>query len=481
MSSANRAQTKIVATVGPACRQPDQLTELIKAGADVFRVNMAHGTRVEHEETLGHIRAVSSKLDRPIAVLIDLAGPKLRLGELAGGQVECRADSVIRLVRGATTNAPDTLVSTYDKMVDELDPGDRVLLVDGTVSLVVLEKSADEVRLRVTQPGTVGNRQGINLPGVKLSLPAMSDVDRDNAIWAARVGIDYVSLSFVRKPDEVLDLKALLRAHGSSAKVVAKIEKPEALTVLEEVVSAADAVMVARGDLGVEMDVAEMPVIQKRIIGVCNRLQKPVIVATQMLDSMQRSNHPTRAEVTDVANAILDGCDACMLSGETAAGLYPRAAVEMMNRVALKTEELLKGRPHLEAPTVLPTDLKPITQAVVYGAGHLAQQIKASLLVVASHSGATALAVSKQRSVIPIVGISDQDQTLRQMCLFWGVIPLRGLPTESSAQLLAEVEKWGLNRGLISRGDFLVLVAGGVTSGSIGHNMIRVYNVKGLA
>jgi pyruvate kinase len=316
----------------------------------------------------------------------------------------------------------------------------------------------------------------VNLPGVKVSLPAMSDEDKEHAVWAANHGIDYVSLSFVRSPKEVHELKWLLGFHRSSAKVIAKIEKQEALDQLEEIVSAADGVMVARGDLGVEIDVARMPVVQKQIIAACHRHQKPVIVATQMLDSMQRSSRPTRAEVTDVANAILDGCDACMLSGETAVGDFPTAAVEMMNRVALATEPLLAGRDLHPASDLLPEGLQPITFGVVQGASNIAKQLNARMLIVVSHSGVTALSMSKFRALVPIVGVSNRDTTLRQMCLVWGVVPLADAPTTDSIELIRHVEQWGTERGMLQAGDHVVLVAG-VGLASKGHNMVRVHTV----
>ena len=337
------SRTKIVATVGPACREPEQLADLIRAGVDVFRVNMAHATWQVQQEVVTTIRGVAASLKAPIAILADLAGPKIRLGELPGGERLFEQNEEIEFIRGEKSDDPNRLTSTYAPLVDELEIGDRVMIADGTVGMVVVDKGADCVRCRVNQPGPVLSRQGINLPGAKLSAPAMSDLDRENAIWASRAGVDYISLSFVRQATEVRELKELIKSQGSLARVISKIEKPEALERLEEIVEATDGVMVARGDLGVEIDVARTPVEQKRIIAACNAAFKPVIVATQMLDSMRHSRHPTRAEVTDVANAILDGADACMLSGETAIGDHPVAAVEMMHRIALATEPLLKA------------------------------------------------------------------------------------------------------------------------------------------
>ncbi|MFM7138575.1 MAG: pyruvate kinase, partial [Planctomycetota bacterium] len=331
-------RTKIVATLGPASRPEEAIRGLVEAGVDVFRLNMAHGSVEEHAESLARIRRVSEALARPVGVLADLAGPKIRLGELPSGAIDLAEGEHVTFVRGTEGRGPGQFTVTYEPLVDELSPGDSVMLADGTISLVVTERNADHVRCRVVQGGTVRSRQGVNLPGVRLSVAAMSQADWRHAEWAAAAGIDFVSLSFVRSAVEVKLLKELLRTRGSLARVVAKIEKREAIDNLESIVEAADAVMVARGDLGVETDVASMPMVQKRIIRACQRYQKPVIVATQMLDSMQHARRPTRAEATDVANAILDGADACMLSGETAIGAHPRLAVEMMRRIASATE-----------------------------------------------------------------------------------------------------------------------------------------------
>lgn len=471
-----RAHTKIVATVGPASRAPEQLAALMDCGVDVFRLNMAHGELSQHDETLQNIRRLSAEKHHPVAVLVDLAGPKIRLNELSGGEIECAIGMDFRFVRGETSQAQHDLTVTYDRLVDELQVGDRVMLADGTVSMQVESKTRDAAKCRCVQAGLIRSRQGVNLPGVKISLPAMSDEDKEHAVWAAKNGIDYVSLSFVRSPKEVHELKWLIDFHRSAAKVVAKIEKQEAIDQLESIVAAADAIMVARGDLGVEIDVARMPVIQKQIIAMCRQFQKPVIVATQMLDSMQHSPRPTRAEVTDVANAILDGADACMLSGETAVGEYPTAAVEMMNRIAMSTEPLLADRPPPEAPDHRPDGLEYITHHVVQGAAHIARNLDAKMMIVVSHSGVTALSMSKYRTLVPTIGVSNREATLRQMCLFWGVVPLAEAPTTDSIELINFVQKWGLENGMLHSGDHVVLVAG-VGLASKGHNMVRVHTV----
>ena len=351
------------------------------------------------------------------------------------------------------------------------------MLADGTVSLQVERFTDDYAECRVIQPGTVRSRQGVNLPGVKLSVPALGPKDRDNAIWAAENDIDFVGLSFVRTADEVLELKSLLREHGSEAHVIAKIEKPEALENLQAIVEAADAIMVARGDLGVEIDIARVAVAQKEIIAVCNRCRKPVIVATQMLDSMQHSRLPTRAEVADVTGAILDGGDACMLSGETAVGEHPALAVEMMHRIALQTEPLCRERPSVPPPDLSAEGVNQITEATVFAAGRMAEKLEAKLLVVASGSGKTALSVAKNRNYVSAIGVSDSPATLRRMCLYWGVIPLPGAPTGDREALLQHITNWGRQAGLLHKGDRVVLIAGtglAVTA----HNMIVVHEIE---
>ncbi len=343
-----------------------------------------------HGEVVRTLRKLGEASGRPVGILADLAGPKIRLGELAGGERDLREGETIRFVQGASPNNPNEFSTTYEPLVDELAIGNSVMLADGTVGLKVVAKGADYAECVVVQPGLVRSRQGVNLPGVKLSVPSMSEEDWKNAGWAAEVGIDFVGLSFVRSPVEVRQLKEYLHKRGSKAKVIAKIEKQEALDQLEAIVDATDGIMVARGDLGVEIDVVRTPIVQKQIIAICHRYQKPVIVATQMLDSMQHSRRPTRAEVTDVANAILDGADACMLSGETAIGEHPRLAVEMMHRIAIATEPHYFQRPPLPWPDKLPDGLLPITQAVVHGAAQMAKDLNAKMIVAASHSGVTA-------------------------------------------------------------------------------------------
>jgi len=435
------------------------LTKLIRAGVSVFRLNTAHGNEQQRAEILADIRKASADIGIEVGVLVDLAGPKIRLGELHTDPTNCEPGEIYRFVRGNKPQAADELTCTYSSLINELQAGDSVMLADGTVSMVVVGKSNDEVRCKVVGGGIIRSRQGINLPGAKLSVASLTEADMANALWAAKNDIDFVSLSFVRSPVNVLLLKELLQSQGCKAWVIAKIEKPEALLHLKEIVAAADGVMVARGDLGVEIDVAEIAVAQKRIVRECQEQGKPVIVATQMLDSMHHNRRPTRAEATDVANAILDGADACMLSGETAIGEFPVEAVETMNRIAIATEPLLKEQAH-RTQQVAAHDVHPITAAAVRGTAVIAEQLGAKLVVVATRGGGTCRLRSKQRDFVPTIGTSDSIPVLRLLTLFWGVTPLVGAPVNDGPALRAFIDDWGRKQGLLLKGDCVVFVTG---------------------
>lgn len=466
--------TKIVATVGPACDSPDQLAELILAGVDVFRINTAHGKIPDHEQKVKAIRQASEQTETPVGILLDLAGPKIRLGELVEEPLQCDIGMKLTFMRDGQPSSPTEMTATYPKLIDELRPGNRVMLADGMVALEV--ESVDRMRAvcRVTAAGEVRSRQGINLPGVKLSVSALQRADIENAIWAADNGIDFISLSFVRSAEDVYSLKSVLSAHECDALVIAKIEKPEALEKLEEIVDVADGIMVARGDLGVEIDVAETPMAQKRIIQVCKEKVKPVIVATQMLESMHHSSRPTRAEASDVANAILDGADACMLSGETAVGDHPVKAVQMMARIMQFTEKSLR---HDASDRTVTNRVHPITTAVTYAATDIAESIGAAMIIVATKSGSTAWVKSKSRSRIPTLGVSDCQETLRRINLFWGIKPVAIKQMDSPAMIRTEVCAWAKEQGYLKVGDRIVFVSGsGVVE--MAHNSVVVHTVE---
>ena len=469
-------RSKIVATLGPVSSSLEAIEQLVEAGVDVFRLNMAHGVRAEHETSIARIRECSVRHRRPVAVLVDLAGPKIRLGELVHDPYECRVGEEIRFVREETSACESSFTTNYGRLIDELSDGDRIMLADGVVELKVLDASQDEAVCQVIEGGVIRSRQGVNLPGVALSVPAMTEDDFDNAHWAAELGADFISLSFVRSPEEIVDLKKLVRSHASQAMVIAKIEKREALDRLDEIILASDGIMVARGDLGVEIDVAETPMVQKHIIRKCQEYSRPVIVATQMLDSMQNSSRPTRAEASDVANAILDGADACMLSGETAIGGFPVESVKMMNRIMVNTESTLEQSVGSGAPRMA-EGVQRVTSAVVFGAARIADRLDAKLVVVATRTGNTARIKAKQRDFIPTVGVSGDAQTLRQLCLFWGIIPVIGMPLDGGVALRTEIEELGRANGLLETDDYIVFVTSS-TYGPLGHDELFVHQIE---
>ncbi|MDR0328456.1 MAG: pyruvate kinase, partial [Planctomycetaceae bacterium] len=382
------SRTKIVATVGPASDPEEVLAELIKAGVNVFRLNMAHGDTQQAQARLDRIRKVSKELGVTVGVLADLAGPKMRLGEIPGGVCQCKTDTPLTFIRGKTTNEPNTFTTTYEPLIDDVKPGDRIMLADGTIALQVAEKRSDCIVCKVVQGGPVRSRQGINLPGTKLSIKTLQPADIENAQWATRAGVDFLGLSFVRCVEDIRELREILveTARATTGQwtdiphIIAKIEKPEAVEAIDDIVQISDGIMVARGDLGVEFDIAQIAIVQKKIIETCRKYSKPVIVATQMLESMHHQTLPTRAEATDVANAILDGTDACMLSGETAVGEFPLQTVQMMRRIAFEAETLLEAR-HKEMNQR--TDhTSSVTHAVCHAAVTVAEDVDAPMIFV---------------------------------------------------------------------------------------------------
>jgi pyruvate kinase len=474
-------KTKIISTVGPASQSLQTLTDLSLAGTDVFRLNFAHGTHEWLSDVVDTIRKVSRNIDRPIGILGDLAGPKIRLEELPDGVIRCRAGDMVEFVRAADAAHPRRLTCTYEKLVEELELNDRVLLADGTVSMRVVEKHSAEGRVVcvVEQSGDIRSRQGLNLPGVVLSTPSLTEKDREDLKWAVAAGIDFIGLSFVRSADDIAKLREAIAdlKPAFPPQIVAKIEKMEAVSQLEKILGVTDVVMVARGDLGVEVDLALVPIFQKRIIRVCNQHRIPVITATQMLDSMTHNSRPTRAEAADVANAVLDGTDAIMLSGETAAGEYPAEAVATMSRIAHEAERIL--HPHRQAdPHSQPRSRAlAVTEAVTLGAARAADHLAADIVVVATRGGKTAMAISRQRNHTPILGISDSPQTARRMCLYWGVTPLQTDKVFVPVQdLLKFVVDWCRRQNILHSGSKLVLVTSSNWSAE-GHDLMLVHAI----
>ncbi len=473
-------RTKIVATVGPACDTPAGLERLALAGVDVFRLNFAHGQHDALTETVAHVRAVAEKLGRPIGLLGDLAGPKIRLGSLPGDEINVELGQTYEFVRDEVPGDPTKFTCTYEGLIDDLSEGDRVLLADGTVAMRVVEKHPDRAVCHVEQAGLLRSRQGINLPGATLRVPSITEKDREDLVFALDQGLDFVSLSFVRKADDLRELRTLVAEHGTEYPpfLVAKIEKPQALDELDDILSETDAVMVARGDLGVEIDIARVPVVQKEIIHRCNARRVPVITATQMLDSMQHSELPTRAEASDVANAVLDGTDAVMLSGESAVGQYPHSSVKMMSRIVSTAEPLVAPRRELPLGLVSRNAATQMTRAVTLGAMTAAEQLDASMIAVLTRTGRTAIAISELRSAIPVVALTAEPRTGGRLCLAWGVTPVvtNVCFTSVAGDLVKFVEEWGLERGMLKPGSRVVIVGTSDWTGE-GKNQVFVHVV----
>jgi pyruvate kinase len=478
-----QVRTKIVATVGPASRSVDKLRELIEAGVDVFRLNFSHGTHDEHSATLAMIRWVSGQLGRHVAILQDLGGPKLRLGMIPGDAIDCRLGDDFFLVKERTVEDPYQLTCTYPGLVDDLKVGDTVLFADGTVAMGVLSVENGQVRMVVTLGGKLRSKQGINLPNSELKFDALTEKDLLDLDWSAKSAPEYIGLSFVRKAADVEQLRNELNKRGCHSKIVAKIEKPQAVDDLDAIVAVTDAVMVARGDLGVEIDVARVPAIQKQIIAACHRARIPVITATQMLNSMETSNRPTRAEATDVFNAVLDGTDAVMLSGETAIGQYPIEAVQTMSRIVGEAEAFLAAggsgakAAHFEDPLSIKGDARnrvtPITESIVEASSLACRRLDAKLLVVATHSGRTALAASKSRNNTLTLALAPDAALARTMALFWGVTPLVTTNLTDIESALTFAIEWARERGLVTKGDRIVWIRGLLPSDPT-HNGMRV-------
>ena len=458
-------RTKIVATIGPASRSPQVLRQLIDAGVNVFRLNFSHGTHGEHSETLAAIRSISREMQRHVAILQDLSGPKMRLEPLPGDVVDCRVDEEFTLVSEAPSPLPEAreLMCSYRNLPDDLKVGETVLFADGTVAMKVIETTPGRARLNVTLPGRLRSRQGLNLPGSNLAVRSLTDKDLKDLDWTAQHAgdVDFVGLSFARGSADVGALREALRTRRCSARIVVKIEKPQAVQHLDEIVAATDAVMVARGDLGVEMDVHRVPAIQKRIIAACNRAHRPVITATQMLNSMEHSSRPTRAEASDVFNAVLDGTDAVMLSGESAIGEYPVQAVTTMRQICAEAEAYLKAETRApRRPASLSGLIDQTTVAAVDAACVMTDQLDAALIVVATESGRTALALSNRRPPATILALPRTEQVARVLSLCWGITPVVLAARSSAEDALAFAVEWAKSHGIVRPGQHAVLLRG---------------------
>jgi pyruvate kinase len=455
-------RTKIVATIGPSSREPAVLRQLITAGVNVFRLNFSHGTHEEHSAVLADIRRVSRERDRHVAVLQDLCGPKMRLEPVAGDALDCHLDDEFTIVAGSPANERE-LACSYRELPNDLSIGDTVLFADGTVAMTVVETTPGRARVRVTLPGRVRSRQGLNLPGTDLAVSSLTEKDLHDLDWTAEHAdeIDFVALSFVRQAEDVEGLRRELQSRKCTADIVVKIEKPQAVLHLDAIVAATDAVMVARGDLGVEMDAQRVPAIQKRIIAACNQTHRPVITATQMLNSMEHSSRPTRAEASDVFNAVLDGTDAVMLSGESAIGDYPVEAVTTMRHICTEAEAYMKtegGRWRVEAAP-LSGLIDSTMEACVDAAAAMTRRLDAALIVVSAASGRPARALANRRPAASILALPPTEQMARRLCLCWGVIPAVLAERSATERALHFGIEWAKSRGLVAPGQHAVLIA----------------------
>jgi pyruvate kinase len=469
-------RTKIVATVGPATLKPDVLRRLIQAGANTLRLNFSHGSLEDHQQSIRLIRQTAFELNKPVGILQDLQGPKIRLGKFACGEIALKNDDSF-IITSRSVECTQTIgYVSYDKLAEEVPEGSRILLDDGKVEMVVdrVDRANCDLHCRVVVGGVLSSNKGVNFPGVSLSVKALTDKDRTDLMFGLDRGVDWIALSFVRNPQDVLEIKDLIANAGKSIPVIAKIEKHEAIEQIDAIFSLCDGIMVARGDLGVEIPAEDVPLIQKKLITTANKFGIPVITATQMLDSMVNNPRPTRAEVSDVANAILDGTDAVMLSNETAVGKYPVEAVQTMARIAERTEQVQ----HRIDPG---NQNKPsIPNAISSAVGQIAEQLDAAAIMSLTKTGATARNVSKFRPRTPILAVTPQVQVARQLQLVWGVKPLLVLDYPSAAQTFQAAMNVAQEQNLLGDGDLVVLTAGTLQGVAGSTDLIKVELVKAV-
>ncbi|MBD2743702.1 pyruvate kinase [Coleofasciculus sp. FACHB-1120] len=462
-------RTKIVATIGPATSSPEVLRALIEAGATTLRLNFSHGTHEDHQRSIRLIRQTAFELNQPVGILQDLQGPKIRLGRFETGSIVLNKGDRFILTSHLVPGTQEISSVTYEPLADEVPAGAVILLDDGKVEMRVeqVDRTARELHCRVVVGGPLSNNKGVNFPGVYLSIKAMTDKDRKDLMFGLDQGVDWVALSFVRNPQDVLEIKELISSAGKQVPVVVKIEKHEAIDQMEAILSLSDGVMVARGDLGVELPAEDVPILQKRLIATANQLGIPVITATQMLDSMVNNPRPTRAEISDVANAILDGTDAVMLSNETAVGKYAVEAVETMARIAVRIEQEQIAR-NVRGTT------RSITNAISQAVGQISEQLGAAAIMSLTKSGATARNVSKFRPSTPVLAVTPHVDVARQLQMVWGVKPLLVLDLPSAGQTFQAAINVALEKHLLAEGDLVVMTAGTLQGISGSTDLIKV-------
>jgi pyruvate kinase len=447
------------------------IRKLIEAGMDVARLNMSHGSHADHEKAYRMVREAADETGHGVGVFADLQGPKIRLGRFADGPVELEEGARFTITTRDVDGDATICSTTYEGLPGDVSAGDQVLIDDGKIHLRVVEVAGNDVHTEVEVGGEVSNNKGINLPGVAVSVPALSEKDEEDLRWALRVSVDFIALSFVRTGADVDRVREIMREEGVMLPVIAKIEKPQAIDNLEDVIRAFDAVMVARGDLGVELPLERVPVLQKRVVETARRNAKPVIVATQMLESMISSPSPTRAEASDVANAVLDGADALMLSGETSVGEYPLEAVQTMERIAANVEE--------HGSVVANIDWQPRTRGgvIAKAAAEVAERVGAQYLVAFTQSGDSARRLSRLRTPVPILAFTPEDKVRCQLALTWGVETFKTDPVEHTDEMVRQVDEQLLKIGRVKEGDLVVIIAGSPPGIAGSTNALRIHRM----
>ena len=465
---------KIVCTIGPASRDIETMRQLLNVGMDVVRINMAHGSYDDHKLTISNTRQLESESGKPIAILMDLAGPKLRIGDVEGGEVILNEGDEFAITTKPILGTKEIVSINYSELPRDVNPGDTILIDEGLIILEVIGVHKQDVATKVIEGGPLASRRGVHLPGIKVSISPLSDKDRQDLAFGLEQGVDWVGLSFVRNADDVKMLKGMIQNTGGKARAIAKIEKQEAVKDIDNIIEAADGIMVARGDLGIEMPTEDVPVVQKMIVNKCIIAGKPVITATQMLDSMIRNPRPTRAEVSDVANAVLDGTDALMLSGETAMGRFPVESVNMMARTILAAEATLT---YCVDRADKAKEYFTTTEAISKATCEIAAAVRASAIITSTQSGTTARQVAKHRPSQPIIAVSPSEEVIRQLELTWGVIPLKAGPSINLDNMFDIAVEAPLKAGLIEKGDKVVITAGVLVNVPGTTNLIKVHRI----
>lgn len=474
-------KTKIVCTIGPASESIEKLTQLIEAGMNVSRLNFSHGDFEEHGARIKNIREASKSTGKTVAILLDTKGPEIRTNNMENGAVELEAGNNIIVSMNEVLGNADKFSVTYTGLIDDVHTGSKILLDDGLIGLEVtkIDKANSEIHTKILNSGTLKNKKGVNVPGVSVKLPGITEKDANDILFGIEQGVDFIAASFVRRASDVLEIRQLLEDNNAShIQIIPKIENQEGVDNIDEILEVSDGLMVARGDLGVEIPAEEVPLVQKSLIKKCNIQGKPVITATQMLDSMQRNPRPTRAEASDVANAIFDGTDAIMLSGETAAGTYPVEAVQTMHNIASRAESALD---HKEILSNRSKDNEHnITDAIGQSVAHTALNLDVNAIITPTESGHTARMISKYRPKAPIVAVTSQESVTRRLSLVWGVYPQVGQEASTTDDMLDSAVQESMNSGLVGSGDLVVITAG-VPVGEAGTTNLMKIHVIGDA